>query len=80
MGSSGPGPSRHPRVKRERDASTHNEVIDLVDPTRVSIRITENLAPNEELVCDLTAEDDAPPQWQKRQKPDTEVEEEEEIE
>lgn len=79
MGSTGPGPSRqqqqHPRVKRERDVATNtDEIIDLLDPTRVSIRVAENLGPNEELLCDLTGDDDTP-QWAKRQKPAIDIDE-----
>jgi hypothetical protein len=77
MGSTtGPGPS-HPRIKRERGYVNNNNadgIIDLVDPgsNRVSIRVAENLAPNEELICDLTEDEDAP-QWAKRQKPVIEI-------
>jgi len=78
MGSTGPAPSRqhhqqHPRVKRERNIS--NEIIDLADPTRESIRVKENLAPDEELLCDLTGDEDATPRWKKRQKPAIEIDE-----
>ena len=69
MGSSAPA-HQHPRVKRERAIKT--EIVDLVDPNRVSIRVVENLAPNEELTCDLTGDEDAP-RWQKRLKPDIEL-------
>ena len=50
-----------PRVKRERGVPS--EVIDLAGPSRVTQ--AEPLAPGEQLVCDLTEEEDAP-KWAKR--------------
>ena len=55
-----PTPMTPPKVEINRVPS---EVIDLAGPSRVTQ--AEPLAPGEQLVCDLTEEEDAP-KWAKR--------------
>ena len=58
-------PAHHPR--HEEPSGSVGSTVRGRAP-RVSLRVSENLAANEELICDLTGGNDAPPQWAKRKK------------
>ena len=63
-GSTAPTRRQQHRINKEKDASS-NDFVDVVGNKVVSNSVAENLKPNEELVCDLTADE---ARWKKRQK------------